>query len=54
MLGKSSVSNVSLVEMPGETIHFAQGRHSITKQTGGLARRSESKTPKYLSKNSNI
>ena len=31
--------------------------HSITKHTGGgggLARRSESKTPKYLSKNSNI
>ena len=31
------------------------GGHSITKHTGGgLARRSESKTPKYLSKNSNI
>ena len=31
------------------------GWHSITKHTGGgLARRSESKTPKYLSKNSNI
>ena len=28
--------------------------HSITKHTGGLALRSESKTPKYLSKNSNI
>ena len=30
------------------------GEHSITKHTGGLAQRSESKTPKYLSKNSNI
>ena len=32
------------------------GGHSITKHTGrgGLARRSESKTSKYLSKNSNI
>ena len=31
------------------------GEHSITKHTGeGLARRSESKTPKYLSKNSDI
>ena len=30
------------------------GGHSITKHTGGLARRSESKTPNYLSKNSNI
>ena len=32
------------------------GGHSITKHTGGggMARRSESKTPKYLSKNSNI
>ena len=31
------------------------GGHSITKHTGeGLAQRSESKTPKYLSKNSNI
>ena len=30
------------------------GGHSITKRTGGLARRSDSKTPNYLSKNSNI
>ena len=34
------------------------GGHSITKHTGwgggGLARRSESKTPKYLSKNGNF
>ena len=30
------------------------GGHSITKHTEGLARRSESKTPKYLSKYSNI
>ena len=30
------------------------GGHSITKHTRGLARRSESKTPNYLSKNSNI
>ena len=29
---------------------LARGGHSITKHTGGLARRSESKTPKYLSK----
>ena len=28
--------------------------HSIAKHMGGLARRSESKLPKYLSKNSNI
>ena len=28
--------------------------HSIITDTGGLARRSESKTPKYLSKNGNI
>ena len=38
---------------------YAQGGggHSITKHTGGgggLARMSESKTPNYLSKNSNI
>ena len=32
---------------------FSRG-HSITKHTGELVRRSESKTPKYLSKNSNI
>ena len=30
-----------------------RGGHSITKHTGGLTRRSESKTQKYLSKNSN-
>ena len=30
------------------------GGHSITKHTGWLAQRSESKPPKYLSKNSNI
>ena len=30
------------------------GGHSITKHTERLAQRSESKTPKYLSKNSNI
>ena len=30
------------------------GGHSITKHTGGLARRSQSKPPKYLSKSSNI
>ena len=30
------------------------GGHSIAKHTRGLARRSESKTPKYLSKISNI
>ena len=30
------------------------GGHSITKHTGGLAQRSVSKTPKYLSKNINI
>ena len=38
-------------------LHFriiAPRGHSITKHMGGLARRSESKTPKYLSKNSNI
>ena len=30
------------------------GGHSLTKHTGGLARRSESKAPKYPSKNSSI
>ena len=38
-----------------ETFRYAIPRgHSITKHTGGLARRSKSKTPNYLSKNSNI
>ena len=37
------------------SVRLTQGRHSITKHTeGGLARRSDSKTPKYLPKNSNI
>ena len=29
---------------------FLPGGHTITKHTGGLAQRSESKNPKYLSK----
>ena len=33
---------------------MSQGGHSITKHTGGLAQKLESKPPKYLSKNSNI
>ena len=36
------------------SVQISQGGHSITKHTGGLARRSESKTSKYLSKNSNF
>ena len=39
------------IEVP---IIYLQGGHSITKHTGELARRSASKTPKYLPKNSNI
>ena len=39
---------------PFVSVLLAPGGHSITKHMGGLARRSASKTPKYLSKNSNI
>ena len=51
------VSNNITIKDFQELLDFNPGGHSITKHTGGgggLARRSESKTSKYLSKNSNI
>ena len=44
-----------VIELSFFQLQTHPGGHSITKHTGGgLAQRSESKTPNYLSKNSNI